>query len=543
MTYANPALDSLTASGTPFEIAREGDARFFRNAPTSLNDLMESARRHGAATAIVEGDVRYSFADVFARRDALAATLDVAAGQRVAIAMRNTASWMIGFLAIIRVGAVAVLANSRAAGGEMRAAIEECDVAVVLADDARAAALRAAGYVGRIIEAKDFPTSADLTRPMPAPASDDPAAILFTSGTTGRVKGAVLSHKNLVTGLMCVQLAGMVVLKSIAEKYDVPVETIMARAPQAASILVFPLFHISGLGSGFLSQLLAGGKIVIMRRWDPEEALHLIQSEKVTMLTAVPTMLWDMLHRANIGTADLSSLTAVSSGGQGLPLNLLDAVRKAIPGAFLGSGFGLTETAGAVAMSTGPDFLRKPASSGRVLALTDIRILGAADEILAPGMPGEIVVRGPMVMKEYWNRPEETAQVLDKDGWFRTGDIGYVDDEGYIFIVDRKKDMVISGGENIYCAEVERAITQLPDVSEVAAFGVPDERLGERLVVVLTSGSLTESGVQDHVATSLAPYKSPTQVVFSRDPLPRNSAGKIDKNKLRAAWPAISGES
>jgi acyl-CoA synthetase (AMP-forming)/AMP-acid ligase II len=305
---------------------------------------------------------------------------------------------------------------------------------------------------------------------------------------------------------------------------------------------VFPLFHISGLGSGFLSPLLAGGKIVIMRRWDVQDALALIARERITTLTAVPTMLWDLLNKAQLGNSDISSLGNVSSGGQGLPLNLLAAVQQALPAAYLGTGFGLTETAGAIAMAMGGDFLRKPASAGRVLALAEVRVHDADGAILPRGSTGEIAVRGPMVMAGYWNRAAETAEVLSADGWFRTGDIGYVDEEDYVFIVDRKKDMVISGGENIYCAEVERVISLLPDVTEVAAFGLPDPRLGERLVAMITGTGVTEAAVQAHVATQLAAYKAPARIVFTTQALPRNAVGKIDKIKLRAAWPHLSGE-
>jgi acyl-CoA synthetase (AMP-forming)/AMP-acid ligase II len=333
------------------------------------------------------------------------------------------------------------------------------------------------------------------------------------------------------------------VVRNIAQQYGITPDQVMAGRPQPTSLLVFPLFHISGLGAGLLSQLLIGGKIVIMRRWDVAEALRLIAAEKVTMLSAVPTMLWDLLNKAVPGEADISSLTNVASGGQGLPLNLLAAVQGAMPRAFLGTGFGLTETAGAVAMATGPDFLRQPGSSGRVLALADVRVHGDDGAVLPTGSTGEIAVRGPMVMAGYWNRPQETAEVLDAEGWFRTGDIGYVDDEGYIFIVDRKKDMVISGGENIYCAEVERVIGSLANVAEVAAFGLPDDRMGERLVTVIVGHGLTADAVCSHVAEHLAAYKTPTQVAFRAEPLPRNVVGKIDKIALRRLWPQLTGVS
>jgi acyl-CoA synthetase (AMP-forming)/AMP-acid ligase II len=449
---------------------------------------------------------------------------------------------MIGFLAIIRAGGVAVLVNSRGAPAELRAAVEECTPALVLVDEERAALLRDAAYPGRVLEALDFPATGRFDRAVPAANPDDPAAILFTSGTTGRVKGAVLTHRNLITGLMSVQLAGLAVLHNAAQHYGVTVETILASRPQYAVLVIYPLFHISGLGSAFLSPMLSGGKVVIMRRWDPEEALRLIAAEKITAFTGVPTMMWDILNRAKIGAVDISSLNNIGTGGQALPINLREAVQEAVPHAFLGTGFGLTETAGAIAMALGADFLRKREAAGRVLTLAEVRVHDEAGRVLPPGSTGEIAVRGPMVMKGYWNRPEETAAVLDGDGWFRTGDIGRVDEEGYIFIVDRKKDMVISGGENIYCAEVERAMSELPQVAEGAAFGLPDERLGEKLVAVVLAEGLTEDEVRNHIGETLARYKAPVRVAFARAPLPRNAVGKVDKIRLRAMWPELSGD-
>ena len=541
MVAADPILAELTAAGSPFEIVADARGRRFAAALDDVDTLIESARRHGDATFLVEGEDRLSFTETFARRDALAAQLNVAPGDRVAIAMRNGIPWIIAVLAVMHRGAVAVLVNSRNAGEEMRAAIDDTDVAIVLADDARGAALRDAGYAGPILLAADFASEGVFTRTAPPARHDDPCAILFTSGTTGRSKGAVLTHRNIVTGLMCVQLSGAMVVRNIAAQYGITPEQVMAGRPQPTSLLVFPLFHISGLGAGLLSQLLIGGKIVIMRRWDVAEGLRLIEAEKVTMLSAVPTMLWDLLNKAALGEHDISSLSNVASGGQGLPLNLLNAVLESMPRAFVGTGFGLTETAGAIAMATGPDFLRQPGSSGRVLALADVRVHGDDGAILAPGSIGEISVRGPMVMAGYWNRPKETADVLDADGWFRTGDIGYVDAEGYIFIVDRKKDMVISGGENIYCAEVERVIGTLPAVAEVAAFGLPDDRMGERLVTVIVGNGLSADAICAHVATHLAAYKTPTQIAFCATPLPRNAVGKIDKIALRRLWPQLTG--
>jgi long-chain acyl-CoA synthetase len=567
MTTSDPIFEAITGPGSPFEIGARDGMRQFVNAPPDLNMLIEAARAHGDKTFIVEGELRLSYAEAFASRDTLAAELNIARGDRVAIAMKNGAAWMIGFLAIMRAGGVAVLINSRGSADELVAMVGDVSASLVLADADRTRLLREGGYQGRIVEPIIPPRNGEgdrraavvegavgstpsvetkvLTRPAPStgfagppPRSgeDLPAAILFTSGTTGRVKGAVLSHKNLIHGIMLMQMSGVMILHGMAKQYGVEVETIRANMPQGAVLQVYPLFHISGLGSAFLSPMFAGSKIVVMNRWDPQEALRQIAAERITMFTGVPTMLWDVLNRAKLDGADLSSITNIGTGGQALPVNLLDAMRETCPQAFMGTGYGLTETSGSVAQAVGEDFIRNRASAGRVLSLVDMKI-DAPD-----GEPGEIVVRGPMVMQGYWNRPEETSAVLSEDGWFRTGDVGYVDGEGYVFIVDRKKDMVISGGENIYCAEVERVMGEMAGVGECAAFGIPDERLGELLVAVAVAPGLSEDAIKGEVGARLARYKAPGRIAFTEQPLPRNAVGKVDKIKLRAMWPELLGE-
>jgi acyl-CoA synthetase (AMP-forming)/AMP-acid ligase II len=481
--------------------------------------------------------LRLSYAEVFERRDALAAMLNIACGDRVALCMKNGAAWMIGFLAILARGGVAALINSRGAPAELVAMIDDVSATLVLADADRAARLREGGYAGRIIQASDFPTTSSMPlEPLPPAKADDPVAILFTSGTTGRVKGAVLSHNNLIHGIMLMQLSGVMIVHSMAQQYGMAVDALRAQMPQGVVLQVYPLFHISGLGSAFLSPMFAGSKIVVLPKWDADDALQLITAERVTMFTGVPTMLWDLLNRAKLDGADLSSLSNIGTGGQALPVNLLDAMRDACPQAFMGTGYGMTETSGSVAQAVGEDFIRNRAAAGRVLSLVDMRIDGP------PGEAGEILVRGPMVMQGYWNRPEESAAVLSDDGWFKTGDVGLVDDEGYVFIVDRKKDMVISGGENIYCAEVERVMGSIEGVHECAAFGIADERLGELLVALVRATGVTADGIKAEVSEKLARYKAPGHVVFMDQPLPRNAVGKVDKIKLRAMWPALMGE-
>ena len=547
MSEVDPYLTKVAAPGSPFEIGLRDGLRQFVNAPGDLGALIEAARVHGPRTFIVEGSEdgigrRLTYDQVFAWRDRLVARLGIGRGERVAICMRNRTEWLIAFLAVIRAGGVAALLNSRGSPEELAAMIAEVTPALVLADAERMPLIRQGGYAGRLFDMTAPLAAAHGPAPDPVPAQpQDPAAILFTSGTTGRTKGAVLTHRSLITGLLSVQLSGLMIAQRMADQYGMTVEQLMARMPQQAVLLVYPLFHISGLGSAFLSPMFSGAKVVIMRRWDAAEALRLIAEEKVSMFTGVPTMLWDVLRQAELAGADLSSLTNVASGGQALPVNLLEEIRAACPQAAMGTGYGMTECSGSVAQAVGEDFVRKPGSAGRVLPLVDMRVLGPEGEVLARGETGEIAVRGAMVMQGYWNRPEETAAVLGADGWLRSGDIGYVDEEGYVFIVDRKKDMVISGGENIYCAEVERVLGTVPGVTECAAFGIPDERLGEALVAVVVASGQSEEALVREVGERLARYKAPRRIAFSPIALPRNAVGKLDKIALRARWPELIG--
>lgn len=552
MSQIDPVFAAVTAPGTPFELVeRDGLLQFAQAAP-DLALMIDSARRHRDKTFLVDfssdgAERRLTFEQVFAWRDQLAPMLGIKRGDRVAICMRNRAEWIVAFMAVIKAGGVAALLNSRGSPAELAAMIAEVTPEVVLADSRRAALIREGGYAGRMVDlTRPFDEAAIERRsaeaPAPAPGSPlDPAAILFTSGTTGRVKGAVLTHRSLITGLMLMQLSGMMVLHNMARAHGMEPAQLMAAMPQQAVLLVYPLFHISGLGAAFLSPLFAGSKVVIMRRWDADEAARLIEAEKITMFSAVPTMLWDLLHRAKPGEADLTSLRNIASGGQALPVNLLDAIREACPQAVMGTGYGMTEASGSLAQAVGEDFLRKRSSAGRVLPLAQVRIVAPDGTVQPVGQSGEIQLKGAMVMAGYWNRPEDTAAAFTTDGWLRTGDVGYVDDEGYIFIVDRVKDMVISGGENIYCAEVERVLGELPGVGECAAFGIPDERLGELLVAVVRGENLAEQQVKDWVGERLARYKAPGHVAITADPLPRNHVGKVDKIALRAAWPKLYG--
>lgn len=564
-------LANLTSPGAPFELVdatvRGTRCRVFKFAPRSLAELYPAARVHDSKVLAVLGDERVTYVEVFARAAGLAEHLRAAEGLQpgefVGLALANSPDWLVAFIAVSALGAVPVLVNSRGAPDEMDHGLASTHCRLVVADARRALRLgavheRLPGVRGVAIEdAADplpagwtrFDTKAALGEQSPAPVADRlpcvlaepdaPAMVLFTSGTTGRAKGAVLSHRAVMTALWANQLSATMVGMRMAARYGMDLATLAARSPQACTLLVYPLFHTSGCHSVFLTNLLRGGRVVFMPRWSAEDALRLIAREKVTSLPGVPTMLWDLLHSPALTAADTSSLNNVSTGGQGLPANLVAAVQAAFPNVVMGTGYGLTETSGMVTLTVGEEFLENRHTAGKPVPTVEMRLVDEAGQAVAAGEPGEVCVRGASLFLGYCDGTGVDSS-LDADGWFRTGDVGILDASGFLSIVDRRKDMVISAGENIYCAEVERALSMHPDVVEVAALGVPDERLGERLVAVVVprAGSALAAGdlagmLGPHVAAQLADYKVPREFRAVAETLPRNLMGKVLKAQLR----------
>lgn len=554
------------------ELVRGARCRVFRRAPRTLPALLKAVPWGSDSTCLVYGPVRYSYAQVSAEVDRLAHALrtvyGVGPGSRVGLAMRNQPEWAFAFLALARLGAIPVVMNSRASGDELAAARDSIGTMLLLVDSrcgrelaAHPAACPVVAFEDPTLEGEErvreqdglavavaagarrhHELSAAAGRPagaLPDPevAPLDPATILFTSGTTGRAKGAVLSHWGTSNSVWTNLYAGHRIAADMAARYGITLQQLAAMAPQTCMLLMFPFFHTSGLHTGLLSTLVRGGKIVLMRRWDAAVALRLIESEKVTQFPCVPTMMWDLLRQPDISARDLNSLSSVSTGGQALQAGLLEAMTRAFPRAVPGTGFGMTETTGAVAMSVGEEYLARPGTAGRVLATTEVKIVREDGSVAAVGEAGEVCMRSVSNMLGYWGDADETARAFDAEGYMRSGDIGHVDADGFLYIVDRKKDMVISAGENIYCAEVERVLLAHPDLAEGTAYGVPDERLGERLVAVVvphaSAGEVTPEAVQRHVAAHLAAYKVPTEVIVQTTPLPRNHLDKVDKVALR----------
>ncbi len=498
-----------------------------------LTELFGCFDTYADSELVVYESDRFTYNDVTRHAAALAhhlsKELNIESGDRVAIALPNSTDWIIAFVAIASIGATPALINARATDPELEHCLGTTDCIACFADRALPVDLPTLGM------RDTWPLGAGrYALPLTPRAGEDEALLMFTSGTTGKPKAASLNHRGLMSALKTIAYSSAIVASQLAERYGIDYATLMNMRPPPVTLLVFPLFHVSGCHATFLSALMQGGKLVLMRRWDAERALQLMADEKVTAFPGVPTMHWDILRLDKHDEYDLSSLTALSIGGQGTAPALLEAMGEAFPSAVLGTGYGMTECNGTVTLTIGESYVTNPGSAGKFVATTQGEIRDENGNALPTGEVGEIHVRSATLMAGYANY--DNSKVFDEDGWFATGDVGYLDEEGNLYIVDRRTDMVISGGENIYCAEVEQAVDRHPAVDESAAIGAPDERLGERLVVVvrlLPGNTLSEAELLEHCGGLLSRYKLPRQVCFSEDPLPRNASGKIVKPRVK----------
>jgi long-chain acyl-CoA synthetase len=545
------AIAALTGPGAPFAIV-EGEAhgqpvKCFENAPKSLRALFDGARARSGEIFLVYEDERWTFGDVMTRVDEIASLLveryGVAPGDRVAIAMRNYPEWICTFAATTSIGAIAVCMNAWWTPDEVQYGLADSGARVLVADRERAeraeGVLRA-GVRGVLVRGgegatpKGFERLEDVLTPgasMPSvdvdPQSD--ATILYTSGTTGRPKGAVSTHFAVTNALMAFACRAMtnVLMKPPSEPHPFP----------TSFILVVPLFHVTGLVPVMLSCFAAGYKLVMMYKWIPERALELIERERITTFVGVPTMSWDLLESPEFEKYDTSSLANVGGGGAPAPPELVQRIEKGFRRGRPGIGYGMTETTAYGPQNAGDDYLRKPRSTGRAVPVLEMRVTDAEGRVLPPGEVGEIWFRGPNLIRGYWNRPEATAETI-VDGWLRSGDLGRIDEEGFIFVEDRAKDMVLRGGENVYCAEVEAVLYEHDAVYEAAVFGLPHERLGEEVAaaVLLREGvQLSVEALQQHIGAKLAAFKVPSVIEIADTQLPRNASGKILKRDLRDA--------
>jgi long-chain acyl-CoA synthetase len=545
------AIAQLTGPGALFEIAsaeiRGQRYRVFKNTPPSLRALFDSARGRGEQTFLVYEDESWSFAETMRHVDALAAALvdryRVAPGDRVAIGMRNYPEWIIAFAAITSVGGVAVSLNAWWTPDELDYGLRDSGSRVLIADALRAEhaapTLRALAIRAVIVRSDGAPLPAGADRyedvvapgtPMPEVAIDPhaDATILYTSGTTGRPKGAVSTHHAVLSALLsfgCQAAVRGLLHPETAEQKKYP----------TSFILAVPLFHVTGCVAVMLSCFAAGCKLVMMYKWNAERALELIERERITNFVGVPTMSWDLLESPDFARRDTSSLKAVGGGGAPAPPELVRRIDRGFRNGAPGIGYGMTETNAYGPQNAGSDYLRKPTSCGRTVPIVEIKVADDGGVPVSPGTVGEIWFRGPNLIRGYWNRPDATAETI-VDGWLRSGDLGRVDDEGFLYVEDRAKDMVLRAGENVYCAEVEAAIYEHPAVYEAAVFGLPHRRLGEEVaacVYVKPGCDLAVEELLQHVRERIAGFKVPSVVEIARAPLPRNAAGKIQKREIR----------
>jgi long-chain acyl-CoA synthetase len=570
--HFDAAWKELTAEGSGFAVSeievRGVPTRVFASAPPDMRTVWELAQGHGDKTYVVFEDEHYTYAEIGAQVRSLAHYLrdvhDVGSGDRVAIAMRNYPEWVVSYWATLSLGAAVVGMNAWWTTQEMAYALRDSTPKVAIVDDERLERvlpvldeLRAESPLHLIAARTDreLPDQAsrwgDVVHPEDAPDSlpeadidpDDDVTIFYTSGTTGFPKGAQLTHRGSVHNVM--NLGFMTMVAALAEQKavaagDVPApEAASDAAPEGPPVFLAPtpLFHVTANNCLLQPCTLAGGTIVFMYKWDAARALELIEREQVTNFSGVPTMSREMLQHPDWAKRDTSSLKSMAGGGAAVQPDLVEKIDKSLSQGVPATGYGLTETCGIVTANSAKLYTAKPASCGRVVPTLEAHLEDEAGNVLEPGpdVVGELCVRGAVVIKGYLNRPDATADSI-RDGWFHTGDIARIDEDGFVFIVDRAKDMVLRGGENVYCSEVEAAIYEHPAVAEAAVFGTPDERLGEEVaaaVVLRPGASLTQEELTGFLTDRIAKFKIPSRVWIRDEPLPRNANGKFMKRELR----------
>ena len=542
--------------------------RVWRNAPASLRSVLEMSRNHGEQDFIVYEDERLTYLQHFDAAAAFANALVAAGvqpGDRVAIAMRNLPEWSVAFWGASAAGAVVVPINAWWTTEELTYGLNDSGSVVAVVDVERyqrvAPSLHELGQLrhllvvdedrrGRAGEAHervavvgfhDFVGEITAGGELPAVDidTDADATIFYTSGTTGRPKGAVGTHRNAMTNLMNLFFIG----QRSTLRFGGGNQDDEGNSIRNAYLLSVPLFHATGCLAILVVNLAAGGKLVVMRRFDPTRALELIERESVTTFGGVPTMAMQILDHPNFASYDTSTVRSVSYGGAPAPPELVRRIAETFPKGAPGNGYGMTETSAATTMNSGPDYIAKPDSVGPPVPVTDVAIVPEdydglepdPDRPTGPEVTGELWIRGPQVVRCYWNRPEETESTFG-GGWLRTGDVARIDEDGFVYIVDRAKDVIIRGGENVYSVEVEAAIFTHPAVADCAVIGVPEPVLGEEVgaVIVPRPGhEVSAEELQAHVAETLAKFSVPTRIWFREEPLPRNPAGKVLKRQLR----------
>ncbi|MGV3510488.1 MAG: class I adenylate-forming enzyme family protein [Novosphingobium sp.] len=505
---------------------------------------------HGDKTFIVDGDTRLSFADVYkaARHVAggLVEGLKLQKGERVGIAARNSANWVIAYMGVLMAGGCATLLNGWWQGEELAHGIDLVKCRFLIADGARAARLAGHAHGAQLLHlGHDCPYEEGLAALLahgggmetilPELTGDDLATVLFTSGSTGMAKGAYSDHRGVVQGTMNYVCQSVAMLSILTARGEGPAE-----GSQPVTLVNVPLFHVTGEVPVFLQSFALGRKLVLMPKWDAVEAMKLIEREKVTYFVGVPLMSFEIATHPDRDNYDLSTCVSFAAGGAPRPVEHVDRIRKALPHAFPLLGYGLTETNGVGCGNLNENYLAKPGSTGTASRpLVDLAILDDDGKAMAQGQVGEVSIRSICNFLGYWDNEKATREAITTDGYFRTGDLGYLDPEGYLFIVDRKKDIIIRGGENISCIEVESAIYAHPCIAEASVFGLPDEKLGEVPAAVYLAKedcSASEEELREFLKEHIAPFKIPVRFWEVHEALPRLGTEKVDKRTLRERY-------
>lgn len=555
----------LTAPGQMFELGEvdtpAGRVRYFKQAPPSLRQVFDFLQLFGARECLVFEEERCTYA---AHRKAVLRFADVLAqagvgkGDRVVLALRNVPEWSVGFWACAVLGAISVPLNAWWTGQELEHACRDSGAKAALLDGERLQRLAphlaacpdlktlfvcrsegaGAAPAGRFEElvgpVSQWGDLADTPAPATPIDADDDLTIFYSSGTTGTPKGVVLSHRNVISNIFNMLAAQA---RSFLRRGEAPPAPNLS-GPQQATLLSIPLFHVTGCFAFMLPAQLVGGKLVLTRKFEPEQAMALIQKERVTRFGGVPAIAWQILEHPRLSEYDLSSVELITYGGAPSSPELVRRLKAGIAQASPAQAWGMTETAAIAVSNFAEDYLLRPWSCGVPAPGAEARIVGADGAVLPPGEVGELWYKGPVVSRGYWGKPEATRDTF-QDAWVKTGDLARMDEEGFIAIVDRLKDMVIRGGENIYSVEVENVLYEHPAVMDAAVIGRPHPILGEEPVAIvhLAPGQqATAEELRAFVGQRLAGFKVPVEVFFRPESLPRNPQGKILKRELKALF-------